>query len=71
MRYVTYTRPEDGIVSRTHGRVVMTGRERSEQYPHAERLVGWPERSVYWTRSTGPALGLAPLPRLTRNHQGA
>jgi hypothetical protein len=61
MRYVTYTRTADGIVSRTHGRVVMPSRERAADYPHRERLQGWPERSVYWTRSTGAALGLAPL----------
>lgn len=61
MRYVSYFRGADGIVSRTHGRVVMPSRERAARYPHRERLLGWPERTVFWNAGTGPAHGLAPL----------
>lgn len=28
-------------------------------YPHAARLLGWPESVVYWTARTGPAHGRA------------
>lgn len=61
MRYVTYSRSESGIVERTHNRVTMPAAQRAQDYPHTERLVGWPERTVYWTRRNGTANGVAPL----------
>ena len=61
MRYVTYVRAESGAISRTHSRIVIPSAERARDYPHQEPLIGWPERSVYWTRETGSALGLAPV----------
>ena len=63
MQYVTYTRDESGIVTRTHERVTMTKVERAADYQHRETLTGWPERAVYWTRETGRATGVAPLSR--------
>jgi hypothetical protein len=60
MRYITYTRDESGVLQRTHGKLSITAAQRAEDYPHAERLVGWPERTVYWTRRSGAAVGLAP-----------
>jgi hypothetical protein len=63
MKHVTYTRDESGIIKRTHARVDMTARARLDQYPHASVLSGWPERWIYWNRSHGPAVGLAPLRR--------
>ena len=61
MRYTVYTRDESGILTRTHEPARMSGEQRRADYPHRERLTGWPEASVYWTRETGPATGVAPL----------
>ncbi len=60
MTYITYSRDESGIVQRTHSRVTLRKDDRAMQYPHAERLRGWPERLVYWSSATGPATGIAP-----------
>lgn len=62
MRYVTYTRSESGTLTREHdAREDLSAADRADRYPHAEPLLGWPERTVYWTRETGPATGVAPL----------
>ena len=58
--YTTYSRDESGIVTRTHGIVTLTDNEREAEYPHAETLMGWTEVQVFWTRETGPAVGVAP-----------
>jgi hypothetical protein len=35
--------------------------QRESQFPHAERLLGWPERVVYWAHETGASMGVAPM----------
>lgn len=61
MRYVTYTRNESGIVARAHERLTMLRTERVAHYPHREALRGWTESTVFWSRPTGFAVGVAPL----------
>lgn len=56
--YVEYTRADDGLLERGH-RVVLSESDLAE-YPHRERLVGWPEGVVYWAALTGPCGGIAP-----------
>lgn len=58
--YTTYSRDESGIVTRTHNIVTLTDAEREAEYPHAETLMGWAEVQVFWSRETGPAVGVAP-----------
>ena len=59
-RYVTYQRSASGTIERIHdARPTMTKAQRTEQYPHAERLLGWPETTVYWVCAAGPCVGVA------------
>jgi hypothetical protein len=60
MRYIAYSRDESGIVSRLHQTARMAGEMRRVEYPYAESLRGWPERTVYWQHATGPSVGVAP-----------
>ena len=61
---IIYTRDEGGRITRmppTHRPTMrLTAAELAEQYPHAERLRGWPETEVRWDRETGEATGVAP-----------
>lgn len=61
MHYVTYHRAESGALTRAHAHVELSEENRAARYPHAEKLLGWPERTVFWTSTAGPALGVAPL----------
>jgi hypothetical protein len=63
MTYVTYTRSESGTVTRDHNRIQLAKAERTAQYPHAEKLLGWAERMVYWSSQTGAAIGVAAVTR--------
>lgn len=63
MQYVVYQRSESGTLTRAHDRIALAKTERAAQYPHLEKLLGWAERTVYWTRESGPAVGVAPVSR--------
>ena len=54
-----YTRDASGIITRMGAR--LNGNHDAIQYAHEERLMGWPERRVFWTDETGPSIGAAPL----------
>jgi hypothetical protein len=59
MEYIIYERSESGSFTRT-GRVVdseVTSLNMGDEVE--ERLVGWPERTVYWTNDDGVAIGYA------------
>ena len=59
MEYVIYTREKSGVLSRT-GEIVDTDvRQINLGEEFEERLVGWPERTIYWASSTGPTIGYA------------
>lgn len=61
MQYVVYQRSESGNLTRVHDRVTLSKIERTAEYPHAEKLLGWAERTVFWSRQDGPATGVAPV----------
>lgn len=54
-----YTRDASGIITRLDLRI--NGNRNATQYAHEERLMGWPERRVFWVDETGPSIGAAPL----------
>lgn len=56
-----YHRSEGGTLQRAQRTVDLTGADILRGYPHRERLQGWPETLVYWTKATGPCAGVAPL----------
>ena len=56
--YFEYSRDDSGKIQR--GRRVVVPADSLAEYPHAERLAGWPEPVVFWAAPTGTAGGLAP-----------
>lgn len=60
MQYVVYQRSESGAIERCHTRITLSKPQRATQYPHPEKLTGWAERTVFWTREFGTAVGVAP-----------
>ena len=59
--YMVYTRDEGGRITREHRTAAVPAEEIKSRYPHAEKLVGWPETAVYWTTAFGWGNGLAPM----------
>lgn len=59
MQYVVYERSESGIITRVHKPVQIKESARVLEYPHAEKLLGWAERVVYWNKAVGAAVGVA------------
>lgn len=60
-KYMVYERNESGQLTRTHHTIVLSGDDARADYPHCERLRGWPESSVYWGKSYGVGVGIAPM----------
>ena len=54
-----YARDASGLITRMGERI--SGARDAIQYAHEERLVGWPERRVFWVDETGPSIGAAPI----------
>jgi hypothetical protein len=61
--YTVYHRAEDGTLTRRPEGFVptepLTTSERIVRYQFEERLLGWPERVVYWRHETGQTYGVA------------
>jgi len=60
-KYMVYSRDEGGRVTRTHRTVVLQKTEIAADYPHPEKLTGWPEAVVFWGASSGMTNGMAPF----------
>jgi hypothetical protein len=60
MQYAIYRRDSSGILTRTGQTEHYDDTDRAAYYPHAEALMGWPERRVYWRDASGQSVGIAP-----------
>lgn len=60
-KYMVYTRDEGGRIAREHRTVLATSEDIKIGYRHTEKLLGWPESSVYWSTAYGLGNGLAPI----------
>ena len=56
---ITYERSASGALTRMPLHLANHSARDPIAYPHAERLLGWPETLVYWDRATGYAIGQA------------
>jgi len=61
IKYVPYIRTSDGHIERLTHAIFKTTGESRDPYVHEEVLVGWPESKVFWAKSVGSSLGIAPL----------
>ncbi|MEO9061496.1 MAG: hypothetical protein ABI270_05580 [Nitrosospira sp.] len=55
--YIVYKRSSGGEIHRI-GYVVFDSKSSLDQYTHAESLVGYPERNIFWDNSSGPSVGV-------------
>lgn len=58
--FMVYTRDEGGRIARQHNTVAMSADEIRDGYQHHEKLMGWPEKDIYWSTPYGLGNGLAP-----------
>ena len=60
-RFVPYVRTAEGYVERISFAIYNSPYNVLYPYIYEERLVGWPERKVFWAAKSGPSVGLAPI----------
>ena len=61
VQYVPYIRTAEGQIERIAHAIFKTTGESRDPYVHEESLVGWPESKVFWAKSVGPSLDIAPF----------
>ena len=61
-KFVVYERTESGQLVRMHNVISLSVDHIWTRYSHREDgLIGWPEKTIYWNKETGPAFGFAPV----------
>jgi hypothetical protein len=60
-RFVPYIRTAEGYTERISFAIYNSPYDVLYPYIFAERLVGWPERKVFWAAKSGPCVGVAPV----------
>jgi hypothetical protein len=60
-KFIAYERTESGQVTRKHNRVNLSAEDIITRYNHPEKLLGWPEKKVYWSKNEGECVGFAPM----------
>jgi hypothetical protein len=60
-RFVPYIRTAEGHTERISFAIYNSPYDTLYPYIFAERLVGWPERKVFWAAESGPCVGVAPV----------
>jgi hypothetical protein len=57
---VPYIRNVDGSIIRIESGIYQSSSDRLYPYLFEEHLTGWPEPKVYWSKQSGPCVGIAP-----------
>lgn len=57
-KYAVYERDDSGTLGRRPQAIWLSDAMAAE-YPHPERLRGWPETVVLWRKDAGPSIGIA------------
>lgn len=72
LKFVVYERAESGALTRTGKRVSLSAYDvLASHCAREDGLLGWSEKTIYWNKPTGEAVGLAPLSAVAQEEVSA